>query len=234
MQLIKLQEAWLTLPELPSSDVHLFYTSLKQPSAYLESLRKILSSDELAKAERFYFEKDRTSYIAARGMLRKILSHYLAIEPSTIQFQYSPYGKPSVPQAIHFNVSHSHERVLYAISQKRVVGIDIEFIRPVQEFWEVAKTYFSKNEVAMLAKIPPQKQLEAFYQLWTRKEAYIKAKGGGLSMPLSSFDVSLGEPTRLLETRPDKVEALNWILKSYIPEEHYIAALVMSTKQYRS
>lgn len=234
MQLIKLQEAWSTLPELPSSDVHLFYTSLKQPSDYLASLRKILSSDELAKAERFYFEKDRTSSIAARGMLRKILSHYLAIEPSTIQFQYSPYGKPSVPQAIHFNMSHSYERVLYAVSQKQVVGVDIEFIRPVQEFWEVAKTYFSKNEVAKLAKVLPEKQLEAFYQLWTRKEAYIKAKGEGLSMSLSSFDVSLGEPTRLLETRPDKVEAHNWILKSYIPEEHYIAALVMSTKQYRS
>lgn len=240
MHIIQLPDAWSSLPENPSlaeGEIHLWMASLLQPSTYLNTLTAFLSSDELTKAQQFYFEKDRFASIAARGMLRKILGHYRSLPPQKIQFQYSSHGKPFLvyDTDLEFNVSHSHERVLYAITRKRAVGVDIEYLRPVQELQQLAQHYFSKNEIAMLETVPPEKRLEAFYNCWTRKEAYIKAKGEGLSMPLHLFDVSLipGEPARLLQTRGDEQEAHRWILEAFTPEKNYIAALVVeSTLKY--
>lgn len=232
MKIIKLPDGWETLPgspELAEGTVHLWLASLKQPTAYLQSLQRLLSPDEVQKAERFYFEKDKNAYIAGRGMLRKILAAFLNTAPEQITFRYNPYGKPMLanPANIDFNLSHSHELAFYAVSRGSVIGVDIEHIRPVNEFWEVARSYFSKNEIAMLETVAEARQLEAFYNCWTRKEAYIKAKGEGLSMPLHQFDVTLipGEPARLLQTRGDEGEARRWHLESFTPQAGYVAAV---------
>ncbi|MBZ0307063.1 MAG: 4'-phosphopantetheinyl transferase superfamily protein, partial [Anaerolineae bacterium] len=126
-----------------------------------------------------------------------------------------------------FNLSHAFELVLYAVGRGVSIGVDIEYLRPVNEFWDIARSYFSKREVAMLQTVPPNQQLEAFYNCWTRKEAYIKARGEGLSMPLNQFDVTLipGDPARLLEIRGSRNEADQWQLESFIPQVGYVAAL---------
>lgn len=228
MNILRLSDAWDSLPALfADGEVDVWLASLIQPANYLHRLKKTLSADELNKAEKFYFEKDRLAYITARGMLRKILGQYLDCLPSEIHFQYTPHGKPSVDAALQWNVSHSHNRVLYAISREKIVGVDIEYIRPVQEFWSAARHYFSDYEFAALQKIPEYARLGAFYTLWTRKEAYIKAIGEGLSMPLHNFDVSLHEPARLLATRPDADEANRWELWNLKTEPTYKAALVI-------
>lgn len=227
MDIFTLPEVWDALPELKDGDIHLWLASLNQPN--LPMLKSLLAPDELQKATRFYFAKDKNAYIAARGLLRKLLASYLNRDPAALHFDYNTFGKPFLPPPteLTFNLSHSFELVLYAVGRNVVLGVDIEHIRPVNEFWDIARGYFSKNEVAMLQTVPEGQQLEAFYNCWTRKEAFIKAKGEGLSMPLNQFDVTLipGEPARLLETRGTPDEAGQWQLESFIPQTGYVAAL---------
>ena len=174
-------------------------------------------ADERARADRFYFARDREHFIVARGVLREILGCYLKRVPKSLCFCYGSHGKPALAgefdgEAIRFNVSHSHGVALYAISRGRAVGIDLERIRFDLPVAEIAERFFSKREDAMLRSLPTDVQHQAFFRCWTRKEAYIKARGEGLSLPLDQFDVSLapGEPAAVLGTQRDPSEASRW------------------------
>ena len=229
--------SWLPPPEnlAPETDVvHAWLASLSVKASTVQRLRQLLTADEICRAERFYFPKDRDHFIVARGVLRRILGRYLDTEPSRLRFCYSAYGKPALDAAfgggaLRFNVSHSHRAALYGVSRGREVGIDLERIRPDFADDRVAERFFSSREVAALRSLPRSMQRDAFFNCWTRKEAYIKARGEGLSLPLDKFDVSLvpGEPAALLATRGDSLGASRWSLQKLEPGSGYVAALAV-------
>src|ERR1035437_1708303 len=228
---------WRSPPEtlvLGSDEVHVWRATLDQTPSQMQSFLHNLAADEQARAERFYFERDREHFIVARGVLRAILGGYLNKAPECLSFCYSSHGKPALAgesdrDAIRFNVAHSHGVALYAVTRGREVGIDLERIRFDLAVAEIAERFFSAREVAMLQTLPTEIQRQAFFRCWTRKEAYIKARGEGLSLPLDQFDVSLipGEPAALLSTQPDSDEAVRWSLKELTLASGYVAALAV-------
>jgi 4'-phosphopantetheinyl transferase len=233
---------WLRPPSnltLPGRDVHVWSVSLEQPVAHLHQLRQLLSNDEQDRAERFHFERDRRRSIVVHGTLRTILGRYLDIEPGRLQFRCGPHGKPYLTQeldhgALQFNLAHSNEVAVYAFTCGRQIGIDVEYIRPIPDVEQIAVRFFSAGENAALCALPESLRLETFFNCWTRKEAYIKAIGEGLSHPLDQFQVSLapGEAARLLwvEGSPEKVG--RWSLTALSPAPGYVAALAVEGFDY--
>ena len=214
-----------------NAHVHVWYAWLDRTPEETRQLSETLSIEEQERADRFRFQQDHDRFIVRRGILRAILSRYLGNEPARVQFKTSPYGKlalsnPLPPvdtgraanaalnqfSSLCFNLSHSQGVALYAIAPGREVGIDVEIIRPNFDYLAVARRFFSPHEQAALGALPPAQQARAFFACWTRKEAYIKAHGEGLSLPLEQFDVSLapGEGARLLATRHDPDDIHRW------------------------
>ncbi len=235
--------SWSPPPEtlaLGSNEIHVWRAALNCGAARVHNLLQTLSTDERAKARRFYFQQDREHFIVARGLLRVILGRYLVIDPGQLRICYSPSGKPSLTrecggEALRFNVSHSHGLALYAIAHGRELGVDLERIRPELADAQLAEHFFSLREVAMLRAVPTSLRQEAFFHCWTRKEAYIKARGEGLACPLGRFDVSLvpGEPAALLSTRDDPPEASRWTLRELFPGPDYVAAIAVEGHDWR-
>jgi len=224
---------------LADSEVHLWRASLAQTPDALSQLHSTLSPDESAKAARYHFPRDRDRYIAARGLLRRLLGLYLAQPPESLRFSYGAYGKPSLDgtagaEDLRFNLSHSHELALYAFARGRDVGVDLEHMRADFSNDDIAAHFFSAREVGMLRTLPAQARTQAFFNCWTRKEAYIKARGEGLSHPLDAFDVSLipGAPAALLGTRGDPRELTRWSLHALDVGEGYAAAVVVQGTDY--
>src|SRR6266576_693793 len=181
---------------LSKQDIHIWYAFLDQPTVSVQQLMATLSSDELSKARSFYFEQDRKRYTVCRGLLRRILSYYLKSAPHQLQFRYGSRGKPALAElpgsnSISFNLSHSHELALYAVTQGREIGIDLEHMRHMPEVERIVDQFFSAREVTVFHALHPHEQQEAFFKGWTSKEAYLKAIGEGLSCPLSHIEVSL-------------------------------------------
>ena len=217
---------------LGSNEVHIWRTALDLDATEVQSLWQTLSADEQEKARRFHFQQDRERFIVARGLLRVILGRYLNAEPGHLRFCYSPLGKPSLSrgfgrETLRFNLSHSDGLALYAVTLGREVGVDLERLHPDLADEQIAQRFFSPHEVAQLNSLPPNLRQEAFFNCWTRKEAYIKARGEGLTLRLDQFDVSLapGEPAALLDTKDDPQEASRWSLRELVPGPGYVAAL---------
>lgn len=218
---------------LKDGDIHIWRVWLNQNTLCIESLSKTLDSNERQRANKYHFEKDREHFIAARGMLKIILSRYVSDLPDQIRFSYNRYGKPALnigtnDNSLRFNAAHSQELALYAVTRGREVGLDIEFINENFASLEVAKRFFSPAEILNLAALPPNLQTAAFFSCWTRKEAYIKAIGKGLSHPLKQFSVSI-IPEELLPslTINDFQETRQWSLMTLFPNFDYIAALAV-------
>jgi 4'-phosphopantetheinyl transferase len=214
------------------ANIQVWRAWLDQPPSHVAKFLETLSPDERQRAERFHFQKDREHYIVGRGTLRVILGGYLSIEPAQLRFCYSSYGKPSLAKEfggdlVRFNLSHSHGLVLFAVSCGFEVGIDVELIKPDFASMGIAERFFSVREVAALHKLSPRLRTRGFFNCWTRKEAYVKARGEGLSLPLDKFDVSLvpGEPAALLYSESDPEEAGKWALKELILDQGYVGAL---------
>lgn len=227
-------------PEASEDEVQVWGASLTRTAAEYEALRGLLSKDELARADAFVFERDRGHFVAARGTLRLILACYLGVSPEGLRFAYNAFGKPrlrdeGVAPALSFNLSHAGEIALYAFTSGREVGIDVELAREDMDCLGVARHFFSPPERAALEALPPEERTRAFFDCWTRKEAYIKARGGGLSIPLDSFDVSLtpGEPAALLHTREDPRDAARWTLRELAPADGYAATVAAEGAGWR-
>ena len=219
---------------LPNNAVHVWRASLHMSAPYLRAFEDTLAADERARAERFYFQKHREHFIAGRGLLRDIVSRYLHREPDQLRFCYNIYGKPSLieetsAEGLCFNLSHSHGIALYAFTHGREIGVDIEYFRPDVEAEKLAERFFSPREAAVLRALPEHLRKEGFFNCWTRKEAYIKAEGQGMSIPLSTFDVSLtpGESAALLRTQNHPQETARWSLQALNPAPNYAAALAV-------
>ena len=221
-------------PELRSDEVQVWCAALDLEASRVQELLATLAIDEQARAKRFRFQKDRDHFIVARGLLRAILAPYLGAEPTQLRFCYGPHGKPALAResnrnVLRFNLSHSHGIALYAVTWGREIGIDVECIRTDVEMERIAERFFSPREVAMLRALPEDLRPEAFYNCWTRKEAFVKARGDGLALPLDQFDVSLapGEAVALLDVHGDFQEAFRWSLQELNPEPGYRAALAV-------
>ena len=219
---------------LAENEVHVWRASLKASFSTISSLQGILAEEEVKRAKRFYFEEDRLRWIVARGILRRLLGQYLDMDPREVRFVTNGYGKPFVVYpsqgaCLHFNLSHSADLALYAFAYDRYVGIDVEYMRVDIECEQLAHHYFSAVECAALQGLPPAVRLEAFFLCWSRKEAYIKARGEGLSIPLDQFDVSLapGEPAALLADREDPQATARWSLHALAPADCYAGAIVV-------
>jgi 4'-phosphopantetheinyl transferase len=215
----------------PDDEVHLWQVDLASAAGAEEEWRSILSADEIARAGRFRFAQDRKFYTATRAILRRILGGYTAADPRELVFRYSEREKPSLSGdeagKIEFNVSHSGQVALLAFARERSLGVDVEQIRGGRDHEAIARRFFSQHEQEQLSALPPSERAAAFFRCWTRKEAYIKATGDGLALPLHQFDVSLaaGEENALLATRPDAGEAAKWTLREVPAAEGYAAAL---------
>src|SRR5262245_35360257 len=163
---------------LGSNEVHVWRAALDLTISRVQSLWHLLSADEQKRAERFPFRKDRSRYIVAQGLLRTILGRYLHRAPQQLQFCYTPHGKPALvgesgKEALHFNVSHSRDLLLYAITRGRELAVDLEHFRPELIDQRIAERFFSPREVATLRTIPAHMRQEASFACWTRKEAYL-------------------------------------------------------------
>ncbi len=175
-----------------ADDAHIWRMFLDLPTDDVKDFFKTLSADELEKAARFHLEKDQNKFIVARGALRKILGKYLNRNPDSFRFSYTLHGKPFLEDYddFCFNLSHSGDFAVYAFTYNRKIGIDIELVQEGFAFEQIALRFFSEGEIESLNKISNEKRLELFFQYWTRKEAFIKAKGEGVSFPLEQCDVS--------------------------------------------
>jgi 4'-phosphopantetheinyl transferase len=209
-------------------EIHVWHAALDRGGQVPGELESTLSLEEKARADRSHFANDRNRFVVARGLLRELLGGYLHQNPADLEFSYGPHGKPSLSggnasSGLCFNLSHSSDLAVYAIARERNLGIDVEHVRPESAGEDIAKHYFSAREVSDLRTLPTEAKVEGFFQCWTRKEAYLKATGMGLQIPLDSFSVSLlpGQPARFL----GGVEP-RWNLAAYHPAEGYLAAVV--------
>jgi 4'-phosphopantetheinyl transferase len=221
---------WSEPPEalsLTPGEVHVWRLALDQPEAVLAQFREILEAHELERAGRFHFEIHRNHFIVGRAGLRYVLARYLDAKPEEFRFVYGSYGKPELAEKrLCFNVSHSHGVALFAVAD-REVGVDVEHVRADFATEDIARRFFSRVEVATFNALPKNEQVAAFFRCWTRKEAYIKAIGRGLSEPLDAFDVTLapGEAATLLQARGQDVS--RWSMFDLDVGPEYAGALLV-------
>ncbi len=218
-------------PKLKSGSVHLWQRTLRPSATDFEACRQLLSPEELEKADRYRVERPRHEFVLTRGTLRSLLAKYLGRPPREISFEYTYYGKPHLKDAgdLHFNVSHSGGLALMGFIRGSEIGVDVEKMKPMPDAMQLAERFFSAREREDLRAVPADEVSHAFFRCWTRKEAYIKGKGEGLSLPLHQFDVSIeSEPKRmLLATRPDPAEAMRWTLCNIAVDREYVAAMAV-------
>lgn len=218
------------VPELNGTDVHVWAVPLRVDGERLAELRALLSPDEVAKAERIIVPGKREQSIVARGALRTLLAQYTGVPPRDLSFEYEEKGRPYLADgslATSFNVTHSGDLALVAVTREGVIGVDVERIDPAVELLAIGRRFFSPTEHAELAACDEADRPLAFFRCWTRKEAYLKARGTGLHTPLDQFDVTLleGDPPRLLATRFEPEDAARWTLTELLPAPGYPGAL---------
>lgn len=220
--------------ELGHEEVHVWRVALDSARQTYEGYWQALAPEEKARAERYHFDRDRDRFVVARGVLRMILGRYLNLSPHDVRFNYTEYGKPHLPIDftpfdLTFNLTHSHELAILAVTRARQIGVDLEYVRPDLASEEIAERFFTRDEVETLLAQPPLVRPEAFFHCWTRKEAFIKAVGEGLSYPLDQFTVAFApesEPA-LLEIGGSAKEAGRWALFHLTPGKGYVGALVV-------
>jgi 4'-phosphopantetheinyl transferase len=221
---------------LEAGDLHVIRASLERTAEVVRRLGTLLSEDERARAARFIFDRDRDRYIVGRGLLRLLLSRYLDRGPEELKFEYSRFDKPSLAGgSVHFNLSHSHALALFAFSRDAELGVDVELDDGDFSRELIAERFFSPAEVSVLRSLDAPEQPRAFLRCWTRKEAFLKARGDGLNLPLASFDVTLhpDAPAELLRTNWSAEEPSRWSLRDLSdPEAGYLAALAIEARDF--
>ena len=222
-------------PLLTNNRVHVWRANLDLPMIEIERLAAILSTDEIAKANKFHFIEHRKRFIAARGILRQLLGNYLEIRPNKIKFEYSGYGKPRLAasmddSSLQFNVSHSLNYALYGFTNNHLIGVDLEFLREIKDAAELAKRFFTAGEFQSIADLTGRERQKAFFQIWTAKEAYFKAIGTGLSGSLTDIELSFeGENLKLFAIKENIHAISNWSIHNYVPAANYTATVAVDT-----
>jgi 4'-phosphopantetheinyl transferase len=222
---------WEDAPEPLSfepDEIHLWRAELLLPAREVEALRTLLDPGELERASRFRFPRDRNAFIAGRGILRELLSRYVGRPPGALAFTYGPEGKPQLPvDAACFNVAHSGGRALYVVARGREVGVDLEEIRSDSDWEQIASRFFTGSEVAALAALETAERELEFFRIWTRKEAYIKGRGRGLSIPLNRFSVLGSSSGRDGSRGEEETEFRRWELRDVDAGAGFAAAVAV-------
>lgn len=226
---------WLAQPakvKLIEDDVHLWLVDLRRSSPNLEACFNLLNDAEKDQARKFVFEKDSNRFTVAHATLRLLLGQYLDESPAAVEFTIGRMGKPALngDSTLRFNLSHSDSLILHAVSLDRELGVDVETQRGDRANQDIVRSYFSAKEQTEWNALDPDLQETAFYLGWTRKEAYLKARGDGLSRSLSNFDVSLTPDQPVVLTCED---AERWDLISFCPKPGTVASLAVEGKNYR-
>jgi 4'-phosphopantetheinyl transferase len=216
-------------PSLESGTVHVWRIALDQPEESLRRFRQMLDPDELNRAGRFHFEKHQRHFIVARGFLRSVVARYLETQPEALRFSYGAYGKPALASehVLRFNLSHSHQVALLAVALDAELGVDVEHIRADFASEDIARRFFSRAEVETFNALPKEEQVAAFFRCWTRKEAYIKAIGKGLSQALDAFDVTLTADAQAELLRAEEDDVARWWMTDIDVGEGYAGALAV-------
>jgi 4'-phosphopantetheinyl transferase len=221
------------LPLLEKDEVHIWRGVIDLPESRIHAFEEALTPDECARADGFRFKTSRDRFVAARGLLRAILGRYLGTHPGQLRFRYGPYGKPALDgetgKNIRFNLSHANGLALYALARDRELGIDLEQVRPHSLDQTIAEQYFSDQENAMLGVSSLHGGPEPFFRYWTRREAYLKARGEGLSGLSRRPDFSLegGDPLPLGMTEETNQRGVQWLLRDLDPAPGYVAAIAI-------
>jgi 4'-phosphopantetheinyl transferase len=225
---------------LAENEIHVWAAHMEQPALSTSRMLRALSPDELSWADRFHFPRDRRRYIIARGFLRAVLAQYLRIDPVDVLVRYLSSGKPVLApersgDRLQFNLSHSHDLALCAVGRGRRLGVDVEWIRPEFAGEGIAERLFAPCEAAAIRSLPRSRQIEAFFACWTLKEAYLKARGVGLQIPLNQFAVTpaADQSAALLCDATDQQAASRWSLQSLDVGEAYAAALAVEGHGWR-
>ena len=224
---------WKSAPAsllLQAGQIHIWQASLTVAPNLLPFYAAPLSIDEQQRAARFHFQKDTNQFIVGRGILRKLISRYSHIAPKDIVFQYNAHGKPSItsPSKLKFNISHSGGRALFAFTLGGDIGIDIEATDRKIDIGQIAQQFFAPGEREVILSMSPEEQLNAFFHCWTCKEAFIKAHGQGLSLPLDQFEVEVDRnrpaALKVVGWAPEIVN--QWDMRAFTPQEGFTAAIV--------
>ena len=229
-----------TVPDLGAGVVHLWRISLLRERSAIDACVQLLSADERERMERFHFDVHRERFALRRGALRILLGRYLAVDPRRVELHYSPKGKPEVepPDAnepLRFNLSDSSDWALLGLTRRDRIGVDIEEMRAHSDLETLARDHFSPHECEEFLSLQVSERTAGFYNAWTRKEAWLKACGDGLSVPLGDFDVSLtpGEPPRLLRVRGEPSPPRGWALRAFDPVPGYVGAVAVERERFR-
>jgi 4'-phosphopantetheinyl transferase len=220
--------------------VHVWFTRIGRRWTDIQVIAQHLSLAERERAEGFHFRMDAERHVVGRALARMLLGHLLGVIPRELCFKYNTFGKPLLSQwqnqrRIAFNISHSGELVLVALAADREVGVDVEQIDEKTEIDAIAERFFSDREQAELARLPADRRRHAAFCCWSRKEAFVKARGDGLSLKLDQFDVSLRacDPEVQLATRPDPAEAGRWAIRHLDIDPAYAAAVAAEGRNWR-
>lgn len=223
--------------ELPPGEIHVWYVPLDPPQERVEQLGRSLARDEWERANRYRFDHLTRQYVVGRGALRTLLAAYVGTRPELVRFTYGPRGKPFLDPSqsgegagtLFFNLSNSKERALVGLARGLEIGVDLEYMKPMPDAVQISERFFSVPERDVLRRLPDERKPEGFFNCWTRKEAYIKAVGEGLAVPLDSFNVTLapGEPARMLAIEGDAERATRWFYWHLRPAEDYIGAVAV-------
>jgi len=223
---------------LGGDEVHLWRADLGLALPRLDALESIVSDDERARADRFHAPQDSERFLAGRAILRIILGRYAGESPESLRFRYGVYGKPALfreeaASPLRFNVSHSGPMAVYAVALQHEIGVDVEHIQEDVARQQVAEYFFARREAATLRSLPRALQTRAFYACWTRKEAYVKARGAGLVLPLDQFEVSVDpdEPAALLRVAEDPRAPRRWSLHDLPLGPEYVGALAAESRR---
>jgi 4'-phosphopantetheinyl transferase len=227
-------------PVLDADHVHLWRVDLNQTDDLVARYSRVLAPDEEYRAGRFRFERHKRRFVVGRAILRQVLGRYLNLSPAHVAFGYGPKGKPFVDHStdhlIRFNLSHTEELMVLAVSLNREMGVDVEFMRPISDIDQLADHCFSEKELRTFKQLKSQHRRAAFFRCWTRKEAYVKAIGDGFSAPLKGFDVSFlpEAEARLLRVVADSEEADKWSMCSFEPALDVQGALVAAGNDWNA
>lgn len=225
---------------LPPDALHLWfaYPDDIQDEALLSRYQGLLTGEETARWQRFYFAGHRHQYLVTRALIRSTLSLYVDKDPKDWRFQTNPYGKPEIadsPLPIRFNLSHTDGLVMCAVVLEADIGVDTENTQKTRASADIADHYFAKAEIAALARLDGAQKQQRFFDYWTLKEAYIKARGLGLSLPLDQFSFVLAEnqPVQIafepgMQDNPD-----HWQFWQLRPSPAHIAAVAVKANRHQ-
>ncbi len=225
---------------LGSEDVHVWRIPLDPSDTVVSELASILDVDERARAARFHAVIHRTRFVVGRALLRRVLGQYLGLRPEEVAFVYGEHGKPALRGeatigGLRFNLAHSKDLALLAVVCGREVGVDLEALRALEDAERIVARFFSTREQADFFRVAPELRQLTFFRGWVRKEAYIKAIGKGLALPLGDFDVTLapGDPPRLLRVQDQPDEPNRWALAELSPGVGFVGAIAVEGTGWR-